>query len=110
MRLPREGLRDPREAIPRSSASRELLRPIPLAALALIRLGQDSEKVAALLEWNEFEDLCAKLLSSAGYGVQRNVVLTKPRKQIDLLATSSLLSLSVDCKHYATYVGSVSTR
>ncbi|MDA4122336.1 MAG: restriction endonuclease [Thaumarchaeota archaeon] len=76
-----------------------------LAALALIRLGHDSQKVAALLEWNEFEDLCAKLFSSAGYRVKRNVVLTKPRKQIDLLATSSLLSLSVDCKHYSTHVG-----
>ncbi len=73
----------------------------PLAALALMRLGQDGEKVASLLQWNDFEDLCAKLLSSAGYVVRRNIVLTRPRKQIDLLATSSLISLSVDCKHYA---------
>jgi hypothetical protein len=73
----------------------------PLAALALIRLGQDSEKVASLLQWNDFEDLCAKLLSSYGYEVQRNIVLTKPRKQIDVFAASSLISLSVDCKHYA---------
>lgn len=73
----------------------------PLAALALIRLGQDSEKVASLLEWNDFEDLCAKLLTSFGYDVRRNVVLTKPRKQIDVFATSGLISLSVDCKHYA---------
>jgi hypothetical protein len=80
----------------------------PLAALALIRLGRDSEKVASLLLWNEFEDLCAKLLSCSGYDVRRNIVLTKPRKQIDLLATSSLLSLSVDCKHYARGIGSYS--
>lgn len=80
----------------------------PLAALALIRLGRDSEEVAALLRWNEFEDLCAKLLSSYGYDVRRNVVLTKPRKQIDLFAKSSLLSLSVDCKHYVTRIGAYS--
>jgi len=72
-----------------------------LAALALIRLGQDSEEVASMLQWNDFEDLCAKLLSSYGYEVRRNIVLTNPRKQIDVLAFSSLISLSVDCKHYA---------
>jgi len=76
-----------------------------LAALALIRLGHDGERVAAMLQWNEFEDLCAKLLSSSGYEVRRNVVLTKPRKQIDIFAVSNLLSLSVDCKHYTTQIG-----
>jgi len=78
-------------------------RKIPtdsLAGIALIRLGFDAEKVASTLDWNEFEDLCAKLLTSSGYEVRRNIVLTKPRKQIDVFATSSLMSLSVDCKHY----------
>jgi hypothetical protein len=79
-----------------------------LAALALIRLGHDGEKVASLLRWNEFEDLCAKLLSSSGYEVRRNIVLTKPRKQIDLFAASSLISLSVDCKHYTKWISSYS--
>jgi len=72
-----------------------------LAALALIRLGRDAESVASLLQWNEFEELCSKLLCAAGYEVRRNIVLKKPRKQIDLVATSSLISLSVDCKHYS---------
>ena len=73
----------------------------PLAALALIRLGEDSQKVASQLEWDEFEELCARQLYSSGFHVKKNVILTKPRKQIDLLATSSLISLAVDCKHYA---------
>jgi len=72
-----------------------------LAALALILRGEDSQKVASQLEWNEFEELCAKLLSAAGFQVTRNIVLTKPRKQIDLFARSSLMSLAIDCKHYA---------
>jgi hypothetical protein len=72
-----------------------------LAALALIRLGADSEKVASMLGWREFENLCAQLLSTAGYRVRSNVLVTKPRRQIDILATSSLLSLCIDCKHYA---------
>lgn len=75
-----------------------------LAALALIRLGHDGERVASLLHWNEFEDLCAKILFSSGYDIQKNIVLTKPRKQIDVLATSSLISLSVDCKHYTKWI------
>lgn len=75
-----------------------------LAAVAMIRLGYDGEKVASMLGWNEFEDLCAKLLSSSGYYVRRNIVLTKPRKQIDVFATSNLMSLSVDCKHYKNWI------
>lgn len=71
-----------------------------MVALALIKAGKDGEKVASYLQWSEFEDLCAKLLASSGFEVHRNIVLTKPRKQIDVFAASTLLSLCVDCKHY----------
>jgi hypothetical protein len=77
----------------------------PIAALALMRLGYDGEKVAGMLGWNEFEELCARLLLSAGYEVKRNIVLTRPRRQIDIVATSNLLSLCIDCKHYMKSIG-----
>jgi restriction endonuclease len=70
------------------------------AALALTRLGVDLARVARLLTWKEFEEYCALAISAAGYAVRTNVRLRKPTRQIDILAESPSLVLSVDCKHW----------
>jgi len=71
-----------------------------LTAIALIKTGVTPESVSSLLSWREFEDFCARLLKAGGYAVKRNIVITKPRRQIDIFAESSGLALSVDCKHW----------
>jgi hypothetical protein len=71
-----------------------------LAAVGLVQTGASPESVSSLMSWNQFEDFCARLLKAGGYEVKRNIVITKPRRQIDIFAVSSSLALSVDCKHW----------
>ena len=71
-----------------------------LTALALARTGTGPELTARSLAWEEFEAFCATAISAAGYGVQRNVRLRKPTRQVDIVAESASLVLSIDCKHW----------
>lgn len=75
------------------------------AALALTELGADPGQVARSLTWREFEDYCALAISAAGYAVRKNVRLRKPTRQIDIIAESPSLVLSVDCKHWSKGAG-----
>jgi Restriction endonuclease len=72
-----------------------------LTALALIKTGTVPEEISGELSWLEFEAFCAGLLVASGYVVKRNLVITKPRRQIDIFASNPSLALSVDCKHWA---------
>lgn len=76
-----------------------------LAAMQQIKAGRDSESASKELTWSEFEDFCAEAVESAGYSVKRNVQLRKPRRQLDLLAESPTMGLSIDCKHWKRSVG-----
>ena len=80
------------------------------AALALTRLGGDLERIARSLAWDEFEDYCAMAIAAAGYAVKRNVRLRKPTRQIDIIAESPSLVLSIDCKHWRRGSGPGSLR
>ena len=71
-----------------------------LAAMALVRDGVPPESVSSLMSWREFEEFCAKMLRASGYSVKHNIVITKPRRQIDIFADSPNLALSIDCKHW----------
>lgn len=67
---------------------------------ALLKIGAEPEQVSRLLSWREFEQLSASLLRASGYQVRENVVLTRPRAQLDVVATGASIILSIDCKHY----------
>ncbi len=71
-----------------------------LVALALCQCGTSPEEVSASLTWREFESFCSELFRASGYDVRENVVLTKPRAQIDMVASGPSFVLSVDCKHW----------
>ena len=75
------------------------------AIVARVRDGKDPEAASKALTWSEFEDFCGRALASAGYTVQRNVQMTKPRRQLDLLAESPTMCLAIDCKHWRRGVG-----
>ena len=78
------------------------------AALALTRLGADLDRIARSLTWDEFEEYCASAISAAGYSVRKNVRLRKPTRQIDIIAESPSLVLSIDCKHWRRSAGGAS--
>jgi hypothetical protein len=77
-----------------------------LRGIAAVKAGANSEAVAKVLSWKEFESFCAALLRARGLSVRENLMLTKPRAQVDLLARSGSLALLIDCKHWAKTMGS----
>jgi len=81
---------------------------IVLRALLALRLGLPADSVSKLLDWRTFEAFCAQLLTRAGYSVRENVVLKKPRTQIDIVASDTSTILSIDCKHWGHSIGGFS--
>jgi len=75
------------------------------AALALCTRGLDIERVSKVLSWKDFETLCSGVLRARGYEVRQNVLLRRPRAQVDIFAISDGISLAVDCKHWARPAG-----
>lgn len=75
------------------------------AGLALCAMGERPEDVSRHLSWKDFEGFCTEILRSKGYHVRENVVLRKPRAQVDVYAMSDSLSLAIDCKHWAKAPG-----
>ncbi|MGD0395522.1 MAG: restriction endonuclease [Nitrososphaerales archaeon] len=71
-----------------------------LVALDLIASGVPEEEAARSLTWKDFEGFCAQLLRASGYAVRENVYLSRPRAQIDLVATGPLFVINLDCKHW----------
>ncbi len=76
-----------------------------LTAMALVKTGATPESIASLMSWGEFEAFCAGILRASGYAVRSNIVVTKPRRQIDIFAEASDLALCVDCKHWGKGLG-----
>jgi hypothetical protein len=77
-----------------------------LAGMVLIKMGMDPARIAKELTWREFEELCANILRASGFRVTKNVILRRPRRQIDIIANSTNLILSIDCKHWRRSAGS----
>jgi Holliday junction resolvase-like predicted endonuclease len=72
-------------------------------AVEALRLGADSERVCALLEWREFESIATEAFEVYEYRVVKNLRfkdVSGKRWEIDLLACRQPLILSVDCKHW----------
>ena len=70
------------------------------AALMLVEEGAPIDDVAVHLDWRSFEGLAAKILESRGFDVVRNLVMTKPRMEIDVVGTNLGIAMLVDCKHW----------
>jgi len=61
---------------------------------------KDLEDIAKGLDWRSFEELVFNLLSSFGFQVKKNLVIKKPRREIDLIAEKEKYLLAVDCKSW----------
>lgn len=71
------------------------------ASILAIRYGAEIRKVACSLSWKDFERFASEILSSCGFNTTKNVRFTKPRAEIDIVATKLHFALSIDCKHWA---------
>ena len=70
------------------------------AALFAIKQGAPIEEVSIYLDWKDFEGLVAEILQSKNFSIVKNLVLTKPRMEIDVIGINHGVALLIDCKHW----------
>ena len=71
-------------------------------ALFAINLGATIEDVSESLTWKDFESLTGLILEENDFDVTKNLILTKPRMEIDVVGTKMDIALLIDCKHWKT--------
>ena len=71
-------------------------------ALFAIKLGADVEYVSEYLTWQDFESITGLILEKKDFDITKNLILTKPRMEIDVVGTKMDIALLIDCKHWKT--------
>ena len=69
-------------------------------ALFAIKLGADVESVSEYLTWQDFESITGLILEKKDFDVTKNLILTKPRMEIDVIGKKMDIVLLIDCKHW----------
>lgn len=75
---------------------RKLLKLIRVA----LAKGATLREISKVLDWRDFEALSAWIFENHGFSVSRRVVLTHPRREIDIVAERGEVVLVADCKHW----------
>jgi Holliday junction resolvase len=70
------------------------------AAFTAITNGYPIEEVSECLDWRDFEGLTYQILFENGFQVEKNVILTKPRMEIDVIGVKLNIVILIDCKHW----------
>ncbi|MGI0009789.1 MAG: restriction endonuclease [Nitrosopumilaceae archaeon] len=68
--------------------------------LLAIQMGAPVDEVSRSLDWKDFESLAAEILDASEFETTRNLVLKKPRMQIDVVGRKSDVAILIDCKHW----------
>ena len=72
-------------------------------AISLLEKGFPIDEIAIALDWKDFEGLTAEILSSKNFAVMKNMILTKPRMEIDVVGIRLGIAILIDCKHWKRY-------
>jgi len=70
------------------------------SALFILEKGATIDEVSEHIDWKDFEGLVAEILESKGFGTIRNMILTKPRIEIDVVGIKIGVAILIDCKHW----------
>ena len=70
------------------------------AALFALEQGAPIEEISIYLDWRDFEGIVAEILQSKDFSIIKNLVLTKPRMEIDVIGIKLGVALLIDCKHW----------
>jgi len=76
------------------------------AAIELIKTGAPLDEISILLDWKDFEGLVAEMLYSKNFAIIKNLILTKPRMEIDVIGIRLGVAMLIDCKHWKRYSSS----
>ena len=72
-------------------------------AVALLEKGFPIDEISTALDWKDFEGLTAEILNSKDFAVIKNMILTKPRMEIDVIGIRLGVAILIDCKHWKRY-------
>ena len=75
-------------------------------AITLLQNGFPLDEISIVLDWRDFEGLTAEILSSKNFAVIKNLMLTKPRMEIDVVGIRLGIAILIDCKHWKQYSSS----
>ncbi|MBL7002030.1 MAG: hypothetical protein ISR80_04670 [Nitrosopumilus sp.] len=78
-------------------------------AVALLEKGLPIDEISIALDWKDFEGLTAEILTSKDFAVIKNMILTKPRMEIDVIGIRLGIAILIDCKHWKRYSTSTLT-
>ena len=70
------------------------------SALLVLEMGAEIDEVSAQLNWKDFEGLVAEILESKAFGTIRNLILKKPKMEIDVVGIKMGMAMLIDCKHW----------
>ena len=79
------------------------------ASIMLLENGFPIDEIAIALNWRDFEGLTAEILESKNFAIIKNLVLTKPRMEIDVVGIRLGVAMLIDCKHWKKYSTSTLT-
>jgi len=69
-------------------------------SLLAIRMGAPIDEISQLLDWKDFESLVSEILELREFDTTRNLILTKPRMEIDVVGIKAGVAILIDCKHW----------
>jgi len=69
-------------------------------SLLALKMGAPIDEISQILEWRDFESLVAEILELREFDVTRNLTLTKPRMQVDVIGIKAGIAILIDCKHW----------
>ncbi len=70
------------------------------SAIYALKKGAPMEEVSENIDWRDFEGLVSEILEEKNFGTIRNLVLTKPRMEIDVVGIKLGVAMLIDCKHW----------
>lgn len=70
------------------------------ASLLALQLGCDIHECSKVLSWKDFEQFTSELLTMFEYTTRVNIVLSKPRAQLDVVGIKKDFAITIDCKHW----------
>lgn len=72
-------------------------------AIKLLEKGFPIDEISVALDWKDFEGLTAEILTNKDFAVIKNMMLTKPRMEIDVVGIRLGIAILIDCKHWKRY-------
>ena len=73
------------------------------SAVLMIKNGCILDDVSVVLDWKDFEGLISEILAEKNFAVIKNLILTKPRMEIDVIGIRMGIAMLIDCKHWKRY-------